>query len=39
MLMSHLPLISEEFELVKHAAEKGTDYLLIPFLVWIMCQP
>lgn len=39
MLMSHLPLISEEFELVQHAAEKGTDYLLIPFLVWIMCQP
>lgn len=37
--MSHLPLISQEFVLAKHAPEKGTDYLVIPFLVWITCQP
>lgn len=37
--MSHLPLISEEFVLAKRGPEKDTDYLVIPFLVWIMCQP
>lgn len=30
---------SQEFVLTKHAPEKGTDYLVIPFLVWITCQP